>query len=52
MKKTKLAPSEKSEEFKRFEDFTRRILAVPKKEIDKEKARYERKKTANKHKVA
>lgn len=38
----------KSEEFKRFEDFTRRILAVPKKEIDQQKAKYERKKTKSK----
>jgi hypothetical protein len=36
---------EKSEEFKRFEDFTRRILAVPKKEIEQQKAKYEKKKT-------
>ncbi len=48
-------PSEKkpkqgqtSEEFERFRDFTRRLMAVPKKEIDKEKAKYERKKEAKK----
>jgi len=35
----------KSEEFKRFEDFTRRLIAVPKKEIDQQKAKYEREKT-------
>lgn len=44
--------SEKSEEFKRFEDFTRRLMAVPKKEIDAEKAKYERKKSAKKRQAA
>lgn len=48
MKKTKSLASNKSEEFKRFEDFTRRLIAVPKKEIDKEKAKYERQKNAKK----
>jgi hypothetical protein len=33
-----------SEEFDRFREVTRRLLAVPKKEIDKQKAEYERKK--------
>lgn len=46
MKSGKSDSNTKSDEFKRFEDFTRRILAVPKKEIDKEKAKYERQKTA------
>lgn len=46
MKKLKSSASNKSEEFKRFEDFTRRLIAVPKKEIDKEKAKYEREKAA------
>jgi hypothetical protein len=41
-----------SEEFKRFEDFTRRLMAVPKKEIDAEKAKYERKKAAKKRQAA
>jgi hypothetical protein len=31
----------KSDEFKRFEDFTRKLLAVPKSEVDKEKAKYD-----------
>lgn len=35
----------KSEEFKRFEEFTKRLMAVPKKEIDQQKAKYDRKKT-------
>lgn len=42
----------KSEEFKRFEDFTRRLMAVPKKEIDQQKAKYEKQKAARKTKVA
>jgi hypothetical protein len=29
--------------FERFEDFTRRLMAVPKKEIDQKQAEYERK---------
>lgn len=33
MKKAK-AQAEKPEEFKRFEEFTRRLMTVPKKEID------------------
>jgi hypothetical protein len=51
MKKTKpkAAPSE---EFQRFEDFTRRLMAVPKKEIDAQKAKYEKQKTAKKKKAA
>jgi len=46
MKKTKSTSNTKSEEFKRFEDFTRRLIAVPKKEIDQQKAKYEKQKTA------
>jgi hypothetical protein len=46
MKKTKSNSNGKSEEFKRFEDFTRRIMAVPKKEIDQQKAKYEKEKAA------
>lgn len=48
MKKTKSNSNGKSEEFKRFEDFTRRLMAVPKKEIDQQKAKYDRKKTKRK----
>lgn len=51
MKKAK-AQAEKPEEFKRFEDFTRRLMAVPKKEIDAEKTKYERKKGAKKRQAA
>ena len=32
----------KSEEFTRFEQTLRRLMAVPKSEVDKEKAKYER----------
>jgi hypothetical protein len=49
MKKSKSkTATEKPEEFKRFEDFTRRLMAVPKKEIDQQKAKYDRKKTKRK----
>jgi hypothetical protein len=51
MKKTK-PKTEKPEEFKRFEDFTRRLMAVPKKEIDQQKAKYERKKANKKREAA
>jgi hypothetical protein len=43
---------EKPEEFQRFEDFTRRLMAVPKKEIDAEKTKYERKKATKKRQAA
>ena len=39
MKKTKSESNTKSDEFKRFENFTQRIIAVPKHEIGKEKAK-------------
>jgi hypothetical protein len=51
MKKSK-AQTDKPEEFKRFEDFTRRLMAVPKKEIDQQKAKYEKQKAAKRKKVA
>ncbi|HEX8283255.1 MAG TPA: hypothetical protein VF588_07860 [Pyrinomonadaceae bacterium] len=38
----KMEKPAKSDEFKRFEELTRKLLAVPKSEIDKEKAKYER----------
>ena len=44
--------SKTSEEFERFRDFTRRLMVVPKKEIDAEKAKYERKKAAKKRQAA
>ena len=34
-------PAKKSEEFTRFEQTLRSLIAVPKSEIDKEKAKYE-----------
>jgi hypothetical protein len=52
MKKPKARAAEKPEEFRRFEDFTRRLMAVPKKEIDEQKAEYERKKAAAKKQKA
>ena len=39
-----------NEEFEKFQDLTRRLLAVPKKEIDREAAKYERKKAKAKQK--
>lgn len=41
-----------SEEFKRFEDFTRRLMAVPKEEIDEQKAKYEKQKATKKRRAA
>ena len=41
-----------SEEYARFERFTKALMAVPKKEIDQQKARYEKHKTAKKKKAA
>ncbi len=38
----KMEQPAKSEEFRRFEDFTRKLLAVPKSEVDEQKAKYER----------
>lgn len=37
-----------SEEFTRFRELTKHILAVPKREIDKKKTEYDRKKTKSK----
>jgi hypothetical protein len=44
----KKSTEQKPEEFQRFEAFTKALMAVPKKEIDKERAKYERKKEAKK----
>ncbi len=41
-----------SQEFERFRDFTKRLMAVPKKEIDQQKAKYDKQKTARKKKAA
>ena len=35
-------PAKKSEEFARFEQTLRNLIAVPKSEIDEQKAKYER----------
>lgn len=40
----KQAEPKQSDEALKFANFTRRILAVPKKEIDAEKAKYEKQK--------
>ena len=45
--KHKRPQSETSEEFERFKEFTRKLIAVPKKEIDRQKAVYEKKKQRN-----
>jgi len=52
MKKQPKAAKEKPEEFARFEAFTKALMAVPKKEIDAEKAKYEKQKAAKKRRVA
>ena len=36
------AKTEKSDEYNRFEQTLRHLMAVPKSEVDKEKAKYER----------
>ena len=41
MKKTE-PPPQKSEEFTRFEQTLKHLMAVPKSEVDKEKEKYER----------
>lgn len=51
MKKTK-QPKPPSEEYARFESLVRQIIAVPKSEIDKRQAEYEKKKAAKKRKAA
>ena len=38
--------------FKRFEDFARRIVAVPKRELDEKQAEYDRKKAERKARSA
>lgn len=46
MKKSK--PSEQSEEYQRFEELAKRLIAVPKSEIDKREAEYQKHKKASK----
>lgn len=42
MKKLQQAKQPQSDEFTRFEQTLRNLMAVPKSEVDKEKAKYER----------
>lgn len=51
MKKPRLTKPP-SEEFRRFEEFTKRLMSVPKSEIEKRQAEYEKKKAAKKKKAA
>ena len=51
MKKTKPA-SPQSEEYSRFEKLAKQLISVPKSEIDKRQAEYDKKKTAKKRKAA
>jgi len=41
-----------SEEFRRFEEFTKRLMSVPKKEIDQQKAKYDKQKATKKRTAA
>jgi len=51
MKKTK-ASKPPSEEYQRFENLVRQVVAVPKSELDKREAAYQRKKIAEKKRKA
>jgi hypothetical protein len=51
MKKPKAAKPP-SEEYSRFEKLARQLISVPKSEIDKRQAEYEKKKAAKKRKAA
>jgi hypothetical protein len=51
MKKTK-PTKPPSEEYSRFERLAKALIAVPKSEIDKRQAEYEKKKAAKKRKAA
>jgi len=48
MSETKREPTP----FERFTDFTRRIIAVPKAEVEKQKRRYQRKQRSGKRRRA
>lgn len=50
MKKATLKRETNNEAFEKFRDLTRKLVAVPKKEIDREAAKYERKKEKAKQK--
>lgn len=49
MKKSK-PPSNKSEEYRNFEKLAKQLIAVPKSELDKREAEYQRAKKAGKKK--
>jgi len=51
MKKAK-SSKPPSEEYQRFEKLARQLISVPKSEIDKRQAEYEKKKAAKKRKAA
>jgi multidrug resistance efflux pump len=51
MKKTK-PTKPPSEEYQRFEKLAKALIAVPKSEIDKRQAEYDKKKAAKKRKAA
>jgi hypothetical protein len=53
MKKKKPPSNDKSDEYLRFEEFARQIISVPKSEIDKREAEYQKaRKAAKKRKAA
>ena len=52
MTKSKLSSKAKSEEYSRFEQLARQVIAVPKSELDKREAAYQRKKLAEKKRKA
>jgi hypothetical protein len=51
-KRIKPKASAPSEEYQRFEQFMKELVAVPKSELDKREAAYQRKKLAQKKKKA
>ncbi|HEY0766201.1 MAG TPA: hypothetical protein VGD61_27715 [Pyrinomonadaceae bacterium] len=50
MSEAKPKPAADATEFDAFQDLARKLVAVPKKEIDREAAKYERKKAKAKQK--
>jgi hypothetical protein len=52
MKKTKPPSKSTSEEYDRFQRFVKELVAVPKSELDKREAEYQRKKIAEKKRKA
>jgi hypothetical protein len=46
----KKKPSKPSEEYQRFENLAKQLIAVPKSEIDKREAEYQKQKRASKKK--